>query len=24
MIEIFVHPDDEAKALEIMGKDDKV
>jgi hypothetical protein len=24
MIEIFVHPDDEAKAIEIMGADDKV
>jgi hypothetical protein len=23
-IEIFVHPDDEAKAIEIMGEDDKV
>ena len=24
MIEIFVHPDDEARAMEIMGEDDKV
>jgi hypothetical protein len=24
MIEIFVHPDDEAKAIELMGEDDKV
>jgi hypothetical protein len=24
MIEILVHPDDEAKAIEIMGQDDKV
>ena len=24
MIELFVHPDDEAKAIEIMGEDDKV